>query len=132
MTRRRGSTLLEVMMASAVLMVGLVGVIELLLKGAVNHRRGTQPVIATLTAQDALAEYTMFGYAALAPGTYDGGTFHDGAGRPYTRIITVDADAGVSYPAYLVTVRIESTLPGLGAPLVTTASTLLSARPDGG
>jgi len=72
--RRRGSTMMEVMVASAILIIGLVGVIELLLQGAMNNRRGVQPVTSSLFAQQVLAEYTMFGYSSLAEGTFDGGT----------------------------------------------------------
>jgi len=124
--------MMEVMVASAILIIGLVGVIELLLQGAMNNRRGVQPVTSSLFAQQVLAEYTMFGYSSLAEGTFDGGTVHDSSGRAYTEIITVDSDAGVGYPAFVVTARVESFRPGFPTPLVTTASTILSRSPDGG
>lgn len=130
--KRRGSSLIEVMVASSILIVGLVGVVELLIQGAHNQRRGVQPVMASLSAQQVLTDYTMLGYPSLVAGTFDGGTRYDGAGRKFTQVVTVDPDAGVGYPAFLVTVRIESDQPGLPTPLVTTVSTILSRSPDGG
>ena len=130
--RHHGSSLIEVMVASAILIIGLVGIVELLTKGALNNRRGIQPVSAMLNAQESLADYTLFGYSALSAGTFDGGIVYDSSGRRYGRIVTVEADAGVGYPAFLVTVRIESSDPGVTAPVVTTASTIVSMLPDGG
>ena len=130
--RPRGSSILEAIIASSILIIGLVGVAQLLTQGALNQRRGSQPVTNLLDAQQSLAEYTMFGYAGLTAGVFDGGTLTDVSGRTYTRIVTVDPDAGVGYPAYLITVRIEASQPGLSAPVVTTARTIISQSPDGG
>ena len=130
--RRRGSSILEVLIASAVFLFGSLGAITLLTQGALNQRRANQPVIASLSAQQLLADYTMFGYPALTPGTFDGGVDYDSSGRTYTRTVTVNPDAGFAYPAYLVTARVESTRPGYATPLVSTASTIVSLQPDGG
>jgi len=86
--KRRGSSLIEVMVASSILIVGLVGVVELLIQGAHNQRRGVQPVMASLSAQQVLTDYTMLGYPSLVAGTFDGGTRYDGAGRKFTQVVT--------------------------------------------
>lgn len=128
----RGSSLVEVMISAVVFLVGSIGIMAMLTQGVANQRRGTQPVIAALTAQQVLADYTMFGYGGLGSGTFDAGVVLDSAGRIYRRTVTVDADAGFTYPAYLVTARVEAFRPGFAGPLVSTATTVVSLQPDGG
>jgi Tfp pilus assembly protein PilV len=130
--RTRGASMIEVLLASTIFIFGSLGTTTLLIQGSLSQRRGTQPVIAQLSAQQLLADYTLSGYSGLTAGTFDGGVDYDGSGRAYTRTVTVDPDAGFSYPAYLVTVRVESIRPGFPTPLVSTASTIVSVQPDGG
>jgi type II secretory pathway pseudopilin PulG len=133
MTRRpRGTSLVEVMVASVILITAMVGIIQLITQGATFQRRGVQSVNAVLYAQQNLDEYSAAGFAGLTVGTYDGGTVHDSAGRRFGRIVTVsDLTLDAGWPSFEVVVRVESGAIGEN-PLTTTARTVVPQGSDGG
>lgn len=107
---RRGATILEVMVAGAVLILGLVGVLQLLISAAGASRRGSQWVSASLQAQDVVYEFIGNGFdgGGLIPGTYDAGMIIEPDGRRITReVMILDATADAGYPSFdvITTVR---------------------------
>ena len=96
----RGMSLLEAMMASAILIVGLTGVTLMLTRGAVNARNGQQMIDSSQIITAKLAELHSAGLDSLTitsgSPSFDGGSFDDGgfytdgSGRVYmvTQIVT--------------------------------------------
>jgi prepilin-type N-terminal cleavage/methylation domain-containing protein len=64
--RNAGFTLLEVMMATAVLAVGVVPLLVTHASTVANMRRGREMTVAALLARDRLAELEVYGFSALA------------------------------------------------------------------
>ncbi len=107
---RRGATILEVMVAGAVLMLGLVGVLQLIISAAGASRRGSQSVSASFQAQDVLYQFIGSGFdgGGLVPGSYDAGTVIEPDGRRLTReVLIMDATNDAGYPSFdiITTVR---------------------------
>lgn len=134
---RRGATILEVLVAAAILMIGLVGVVQLVLAGALAERRGEQAVSASRFASESLTEARATPFDELVEGTFDGGFVYDANGRPYFRdvsvVLTSALDGG--YPTYDVSVRVafvDRLMPGMETHRVTEMHTLLSRPPDAG
>jgi Tfp pilus assembly protein PilV len=135
MRLRRGSSLLEVIVASGLLIVALVGVMALLSRATVAQRDGDTSVVAASLAQQTVAEISASGFASLTAGTgFDGGVIIDSNGRRYGRIIDVfPGDAGIPSFDVRVTVEYSSSLPPpLQTVLRTTTWASLSRTPDGG
>jgi Tfp pilus assembly protein PilV len=137
MSQRRsvkGSSLVEVLVASTILVTAMVGIVQLLLAGSTAQTRGNSQVNAVLYAQQTINDYQAMGYErinALGPGKFDGGFVYDTGGRRYGRVVTVIntlVDAG--WPSYEVDVRVEAGQAG-GGVVVMTAQTFVSYT-DGG
>lgn len=130
---RRGSSLLEVMTAGAVLVIGLVGVLQLIIYSASNSRRGGQWVTASFQAQDVLYEFVGggFGGPGLVAGVYDAGVVTDPDGRIVRRTVTVtDVTAAAAYPAFQVVSEIRWQAGGPASELrLMRAEALISAVP---
>ncbi len=135
----RGSTLLEVLMAGAILVIGLTGVVAMMLRTSSGTRDGAGMVSAAAYGSSTLQEVSAVGFANLAvtggfdggTGFIDGGTVFDGAGRRYGRLISVVNSGTAAAPAYLVTVQVEWR-DAQGVPRATTTSTLVGRSPDAG
>ncbi|MEW5737580.1 MAG: hypothetical protein AB1938_01575 [Myxococcota bacterium] len=130
--RLRGVTLLELLTASAILVVGLVGIIELLIRSADTNRQGAQVLSATALANSTLADLSGLGFNALDAGTFTQ-TKTDSVGRTFDETVTiVDASDG-GYPAYAITVQVDWK-DVRGQPHTNFASTIVSQVPalDGG
>jgi hypothetical protein len=136
----RGISMIETIVASTVLVLGLSGITMMLLHGSANARNGQQYMVATAMAGQALHELTDERIESLVPtpglsfdaGTaLDGGYYTDGSGRPYnTGYIVTD----ISVPGQLI-YRIDvqtSYLNGHGQTVVQRASTVISKAPDAG
>jgi Tfp pilus assembly protein PilV len=138
--RRRGFSLLEALMASAVLIIGLTGITIMLLHGSSTARNGQQYVVATSQTAQALHEMAALRIESLAPtpgasfdaGTaIDGGYYKDASGRPYQTAYTI---TDISVPGELV-YRVDvqtSYTDGSGRTMVQAASTVISKAPDAG
>jgi Tfp pilus assembly protein PilV len=134
-TRRaaaRGSTLLEVLMAGAVLIIGLTGVVSMMLRSSSSTRDGAGGFNAAALGASALQDLTAMGYQNLTVSTgLDAGVLFDAAGRRYGRIVTVANSGTAAAPAYTLTVRVDWR-DSLGQPRVTTTSTVIGRAPDAG
>jgi hypothetical protein len=133
--RARGSSILEILVAASLLLIGLVGVVALLARASVTQRDGDTALVASSLAQQTIAEVTAAGFTGLTAGTgRDGGVIIDTVGRRYGRIIDViPGDAGA--PSFNVRVTVEyssSVPPPLQTVLRTTAWATISRIPDGG
>jgi prepilin-type N-terminal cleavage/methylation domain-containing protein len=130
--RRRGVTLLELLTASAILVVGLVGVIELLIRSADTHRQGAQLLSATALANSTLAELSGRGFDGLDAGTYTT-VDTDAVGRTYSQQVTISDVSDGGYPAYAISVRVNWR-DVRGKPHTNVASSIVSRVPgsDGG
>jgi Tfp pilus assembly protein PilV len=137
--RPRGSTLLEVLMAGAILVIGLTGVVTMMLRTSSGTRDGATGFNAAAYAASALQEVTALGYQNLAitgsldggVGLRDGGTLYDASGRRYGRLVSVTSGGTAAFPTYQVAVQVEWR-DGTGRPRVTTTSTLIGRAPDAG
>lgn len=135
-TRRRGSSLIEVMIASMVLITGMTGIMVLVIKGMSIGRDSNVAFTAANIATATLSDMASVPTTALSVGTFDGGMATDSDGRRYPRTIVVTnaSDGGIA--AWRVDVRVEYGdtvyLQRMGtlAPHVATASTIVSERPD--
>jgi hypothetical protein len=121
--RRRGSSLLELMLASAVLAIGLTGVSILLVQGASVSTAGSREFEATTFGLSRLNTLASSPYGSLTPGTFDGGAvFKNGVAivsstmtvQTLASLAAASADGGVSgsvagaaWPGYRLSVRVQ-------------------------
>jgi hypothetical protein len=117
-------------MASAVLIVGLTGLTQLVVYGMNGFRSSVVQTGAELESQAAVADVLMTPYGSLTDGTFDGGMTIDVDGRKYTRLIIVTpAGDGGGIGAHRVEVRTAWT-DGVGRQRQAIAVGLISERPD--
>ena len=135
----RGVSLVEVIVASGVLIIGMTGITAMLMRGAVNGRLGQQTMVASQYGEQALDELTTQGFQSLTPqvgATFaagdgiDAGYFIDGSGRWYQSAFIV-TDLGGAWPTYRVDVQTEY-IDGAGVSRVQSHSAILSKIPDAG
>lgn len=129
---RRGTSLLELMIAGAILVVGLVGVTGLFLRAVASNRDGTVQLEASLLANGGLDDYSTASYSQLAPSAdLDAGQFGEDGVVRYARSVSItDGGAGTTN-AYNVAVTV-GWRDSLGRARRTIATTVISQRPDGG
>jgi hypothetical protein len=125
-----GSTLIEVMMAAAVLVIGLGGIIGMMLNISTSTRVGVGQMNGASIASSMIQQTTGVGYCNLVPGNSDGGVT-DGAGRVYNAFVGVTSIGGAVEPAYRVDVQVHWT-DAQRTPHISSASTLVSRPPDAG
>lgn len=130
----RGASLIEVMIASLVLITGMTGILVLVMKGMTIGRDSTVALSGANIAGTTLSDMAALPVTAFTAGTFDGGVAVDEYGRRYPRTIVVSnaGDGGVA--AWRVDVRVEygdSIYLRNQAPVRTaSASTIISERPD--
>jgi Tfp pilus assembly protein PilV len=129
---RRGTSLLELMIAAAILVIGLVGVVGLFLRAIASNRDGTVQLEAALLANGGIDEYSTTPYSALALGLdIDAGQFGEDGVIRYARSVDI-TDGGVGTTnAYNVAVTVVWR-DSFGRARRTIATTVISQRPDGG
>jgi len=129
MSSARGTTLLEVLMASAILIIGLTGLTQLVIHGMNAFRNAAVQTGAELGSQSAVADVMMTPFLSLTDGTFDGGVTVDVDGRRYTRtiIVTPWGDGGIA--ARRVEVRTAWT-DSVGLPRVAVAVGMINETPD--
>jgi Tfp pilus assembly protein PilV len=130
----RGVTIMEVLVSSVILIIGLIGVIQLLIAGSVNERRGEDSVSAAFLAAGALDGARSIPFDSLTAGTYVT-PVTDEKGRLYDQTVVVTAantDAG--YPRYEIAVTISHTdrLTNSAGDAVTTVLRTFVSHPDAG
>lgn len=134
--RRRGATMIELMMAAAILVIGLTGIVGLLMRSMAVARNGVSSANSVAVANSSLQEITALGYGALAAGGLpDGGEVRDEANRRYVLsydLSPVDAGIGTTR-AFLVTVNVQWwDTSSITVPQTTTVTGIVSAKLDGG
>jgi Tfp pilus assembly protein PilV len=134
----RGSTLLEVLMAGAILIIGLTGVVTMMLRTSASTRDGANGFNAAAYGASTLQELTALGFQNLTvTGSLDGGSLldagvvYDASGRRYGRLVSVTAGGTSAFPTYTVAVQVEWR-DAAGQPRVTTTSTIIGRAPDAG
>lgn len=122
--RRRGTSLVEVLIATAVLSVGLTAVVSLLVQGASTSKGGIRQFDATAYGMSRLNELAMKPVGALPFGTFDAGAHLQSGVVVYSATATVEnlatlaaaanaADGGISgsaagadWPGHRITVQV--------------------------
>lgn len=134
--KRRGSSLLELIMASALLLAAMTGLVQLMIHGSRNSRDGIESINASLQAQRLMGDLQATQFAGLNPGlNQDGGVILDANGRRYGVLYDVIDETLTlnNYPTYRVNVRVEYGRDlSDGGPKWMTFTTLVSRNPDGG
>lgn len=132
MKTRRGSTLLETMIAGAVLLLGMVGIVQLLISGMTQF--GTSS--ARATGQDmssaGVAEAMALHFDAVPVGVTDAGILFDGDQRRYgrTRTVTDIGDGGVRARQVVVQTEWRDVVGGLSFLRTTRSTVIISELPD--
>ncbi len=135
----RGVSLVEVLIASAVLIIGLTGITAMLMRGSVTGRNGQQTMLAAHYANQTMDELTSMGFNGLTPmpgasfdggGAADGGIFTDGSERRYA-VQYIVTDTGAAWPTYRIDVE-TTWRDGNGQAKRFLQSTTLSRAPDAG
>jgi type II secretory pathway pseudopilin PulG len=135
--RSRGSTLIEVMVASVILILGMTGVVAMMLKGMAASREAAVQREAQNLSASVAAQYATVPYLGLWNGvvggsyTIDGGILLDPDGRKYPSSIDIAdvGDGGIG--AVRVTVHTQWTN-FLRQPKDAVATTMVSDFPDAG
>lgn len=101
----RGSTLLEVLIAGAVLAIGVSGISLLIVQASKTLREGDRQAAAAEAGFGSVEELVAQGFGALAVGTYDAGTVLNHEGVPiFTRTVTISdlrtMDGGVPFDGF--------------------------------
>jgi type II secretory pathway pseudopilin PulG len=139
--RARGATLIELLIAGAVLAVGSTGVMALLMSASRTSGDAGKRVEASLAGQASIEELLARPYQTLSVGTFDGGLFvgQTGSQIQYARTIrvsnlTIDpgaVDAGANSEGFLVSVDVTYRT-GLFANRTQTYETIFTAPFDAG
>jgi prepilin-type N-terminal cleavage/methylation domain-containing protein len=121
---RRGTSLVEVLIATAVLSVGLTAVVSLLVQGASTSKGGIRQFEATSYGMSRLNELAMKPVGAIPFGTFDAGAYVQSGVVVYSSTATVEnlatlaatasatdggvsgSAAGASWPGHRITVRV--------------------------
>jgi len=130
---KRGSTLIETMVASAVLIVGLVGVLQLMISGMTQFGRFNARATGQDLATAALSQDMAMPFAAIPLGVTDAG-FVTLDGRQYGRVRTVTniGDGGVGARRIVVVTNWAENFGSVLVPRTATATTIISELPDAG
>lgn len=133
-SQRRGMTILEVLVASSLLLLGLFGVVQLIYAGDVTERRGEQKYTGTLVATEVMEQLRAMPFTDLVPGTFTNTVTLDGRSFDRKIIIANMADAGMATVEVTVQVTFVDLLSGLSKSSTTELhSTFTTALfPDGG
>lgn len=131
---KRGATLLEVMIAGAVLLLGMVGIVQLLIAGMSQTGISNARAVGQEMAAAGLAQAMALPFDAVPAGVFDGGILFDGDGRRYGRTITVTnvGDGGVRARQVTVTTEWREILGAMSTVRTTQASVFITEIPDAG
>lgn len=125
----RGFSMLEVLMAGAILSVGLTGIVIMLNQISGNTRDGTSSINASMMANQKVQEYQGLGFEGLVAQTFaDAGA--DYAGRQYGQNVVVTPVATDAGSAFRIDVSV-TWRDSLGTTRTNIATTIIS-NPDGG
>ena len=107
-----GFTLIEVMIASAVLAIGLSAIGLTMVYTSAATRDSTRKAEAAMIGMSTAEEWSSRGFTGLTLGVFDGGSIiEDGGVAMYTRVVTVlpfaDMDAGFAMDGFIVNVDVS-------------------------
>ena len=94
-----GATLVEVLVAAAILAIGLSAIAAVLTQTSLSSRTGLRKGEVALSGASTLDDWSLRGYRNLTEGTFDAGTVFSAEGVPLygqTMTVTSLADAGVA------------------------------------
>lgn len=134
MKKSRGSTLLETMIASSVLLLGMVGVVQLIISGmsqnGISNARATGQELAAAGA----AEVMSLPFAAVPVGVFDAGIIFDGDRRRFGRrmIVTNVGDGGIQARQVVVQTEWRDVLGAVSLLRNAQVSVFISEIPDAG
>jgi hypothetical protein len=134
-TSQRGASLIEVLIASTVLITALAGVLQLVLGGVARFRDSGVRQTADMQVSSLLNSLADRPFASFTVGTTTPPSFVDEVGRVFPqRIIVSDAGVTNGIGSLLVTVEVDWQFTGAGPPLPRTSrGTLLVVEvPDAG
>lgn len=104
-----GFTLLEVMVATAVLAIGVVPLLVTHANTVANIRRSRELTVASLLARDRLAELEVYGFAALAgEGSFFGPPPSAGPGTEPHPFLEIGEEVEEVEPLALLEARVEA------------------------
>jgi len=128
---RGGSTLIEIMIAGAVLLLGLVGVAQLLISGMSYFTSSNARANGQTFSAAAVAQIEALPFQALTAGVSDGGIVFDSNGKRYGRVVTVTdiGDGGVQARQVVVRTDWRDAL-APGGQRFATATVVVSEVPD--
>ena len=130
---RQGFSMLEVLTASSILVLGLTGIVVMLTNIANHTRDGSMSINGSVMANQIIQEAQALGYHGLtAAAAMDAGQGVDSYGRKFARQVSVTAftsDGGV--PSYQVDVAV-TWKDAMGISRRNFATTVISQAPDAG
>jgi len=132
MTRRRGSTLLETMIAGSVLLLGMVGIVQLLIAGMTQFGTSNARATGQDMASAGVAEAMSVHFDAVPVGVTDAGILFDGDQRRYgrTRTVTNIGDGGVRARQVVVEAEWRDLIGGLSFLRTARSTVIISEFPD--
>lgn len=106
--RARGASMIEMMIAGAVLLTGLVGILQLVILGMGHLRNADVQRSAQEVVQSTLSDYRGQPYAQLVAGTYTLPDYTDDVGRVFSRsAVVASISDGGTYGAMQVSVTVN-------------------------
>lgn len=133
--RPHGATMLEVLVAGGVLVLGLTGILQLILVGMGRVRNGDVQEESQVIAQSTLAEFKGWAFADVADagvGTFALTDHVDDVGRTFSREATITDvnDGGLGAMRVEVRVRWNQRLGVVEVNRESTAALIISETPD--
>ncbi|MDP1917038.1 MAG: hypothetical protein Q8L14_12365 [Myxococcales bacterium] len=132
MTRRRGSTLLETMIAGAVLLLGMVGIVQLLISGMTQFGISSARATGQDMSSAGVAEAMSLHFDAVPAGVSDAGILFDGDNRRFgrTRTVTEIGDGGVRARQVVVETEWRDLIGPLSLLRTARSTVIISEFPD--
>lgn len=108
--RRRaagGSTLIEVLIAGALLAIGMTAIAAMLIESVFSSRIATRKTEASELGVSSLERLAAGGYSSLTPGIFDGGLITDDAGVVLYEVTYLVDAGGVPVDSYYLEVTVQ-------------------------
>ena len=128
--RARGSTLIEVLIAGAILAIGMTAIAAMLNESVFSSRIALRKTEASEIGVSTIERLAASGYGSLTPGIYDGGRYTDDAGTLlYQTTYIVDA-GGMPAGSYYLQVDVSFVTYQMGVLPKTRVQTYTTAVSD--
>lgn len=129
----RGSTLIETMIAGSVLILGMVGIIQLIIAGMTQYAGSNARATGQDLSSAGVAQAMALPFDAVATvGTYDAGILFDAENRRFgrTMIITDVGDGGVRARQIVVRTEWREVLGAMSLLRTSQSTVIVSEVPD--